>query len=181
MKIPYYYKLSLKMRHSADEVRAILIKNTLTDTGVSPKDSALKARAKSWADDSKSRDLYRTVMTPRGFEVFLAPAQWNYQSAAHQIVVATFQPYGTGCRIQLMFRMVAFIRIFMYFWGTGVLFGSFAIFFHSLDEGKYQDALITPFMFSPFYLGFWLIHYLSFGSDVDKLLLFLRSIGIPDR
>jgi hypothetical protein len=181
MRLPYYFKLSVKSLLSADEIRAILVKNTLTDTGISPKDSALKARAKNWADDSKSQDLYRTIFTATGFELYPALARWNYESGSVRVGVATFQPYGTGCRLVLTFKMVAFIRYFMYFWGAGVLFGGFSIFFHSLSEGKYRDALITPFAFSPFYLGFWLMHQVGFKSDVDKCLLFLRAIGIYPR
>jgi hypothetical protein len=181
MKLPYHYKLSVKLLLSADEIRAILSKNTLTDTGISPKDSALKARAKNWADDSKSQDLYRTIFTATGFELYPVPARWNYESMAVRVCVATFHSYGTGCRLELTFKMVAFIRYFMYFWATGVLYGSFAIFFHSLSEGKYRDALITPFAFIPFYLGFWFMHKIGFKSDVDKCLLFLRTIGIYPR
>lgn len=178
MKIPYHYKLSLKSLLSADEIRAVLTRNTLTDTGISPKDSALRARAKNWADDSKSLDLYRTTLTATGFELFEVPARWNYESVTTRACVATFHHYGTGCRLELTFKMVAFIRIFMYVWGFGVLFGSFSVFFHSLSVGSYRDALITPFAFIPFYLGFWFLHKLGFKNDVDKCLLFLRTIGI---
>ncbi|RZK28175.1 MAG: hypothetical protein EOO61_22430 [Hymenobacter sp.] len=181
MKLPYYYKLSIKSLYSADEIRGILTKHTLTDTGISPKDSALKARAKNWADDSKSRDLYRTTLTATGFELFTVPARWNYESVTTRVCVATFHGYGTGCRLVLTFKMVAFIRIFMYIWGFGVLFGSSSIFFGSLSEGKYRDALITPFAFIPFYLGFWFFHKVGFKDDVDKCLLFLRTIGIATK
>ena len=59
----------------------------------------------------------------------------------------------------------------------GAAFGILAIFFGSLAEGKYQDALITPFAMLPFPFGFWLFHKLLFKNDVDKALRFLRSIG----
>ena len=65
----------------------------------------------------------------------------------------------------------------MFIRGAGAAFGILSIFFGSLHEGKYRDALSTPFARSPFPLAFCLFHKVLFKSDVAKALRFLRSIG----
>jgi len=177
MKLPYYYKLTIRAWYSPDELAALLRQHTVTDQRIGEKDNALLAHARRQAVAGQPIDLFSTTFTTTGFALYCTVPEWDYQPMNRAVCVAHWQPEGSGSRIRLTCKAVLFIRIFMFIWGFGAAFGILAIFFGSLAEGKYRDALITPFATSPFPLAFWLFHKLIFKNDVDKALRFLRSIG----
>jgi hypothetical protein len=175
MKLPYYYKLTINTWHSPYKLEALLKQHTLTEQGTSQKDHLLLAKTKRQAAASEPADLFSTTFTATGFELFRTVPEWDYQPMSRAVCVARWLPEGNG--IRLTCKAMLFIRIFMFIWGFGAAFGILAIFFGSLSEGKYKDALITPFAMSPFPLVFWLFHKVLFQNDTDKALRFLRSIG----
>jgi hypothetical protein len=177
MKLPYYYKLTIRTWHSPDELAALLRQHTLTEQGTSEKDQVVLARARRPAAAKEPGALFSTTFTATGFALFSTVPEWDYKPMGRAVCVARWQPEGSGSRVWLTCKAVLFIRIFMFIWGSGAAFGILAIFFGSLAEGKYQDALITPFAMLPFPFAFWLFHKLLFQNDVDKALRFLRSIG----
>lgn len=177
MKLPYYYKLVYKTVYSAAELRARLVQHTLTDKRVGSKDNILLANARRKAAQGEPAALYGTEFTPEGFVLFQTVPERDF-ALSIDVCTGRFRPYGTGCRVELTCKAPLFIRIFMFIWGFGAAFGILSIFFGSISQGKYQDALITPFATLPFPFGFWLIHKVGFKNDVDKALSFLRSIGI---
>jgi hypothetical protein len=176
MKLPYYYKLTIRAWYSPAELAATLRRQTLTEQGLSEKDQGLRATARRQAAMGQPIDLFSTTFTDTGFTLSRALPEWDY-APGRAVCVARWQPEGSGSRIRLTCKAVIFIRIFMFIWGSGAAFGILAIFFGSLSEGKYRDALITPFATLPFPFGFWLFHKLIFKNDVDKALRFLDSIG----
>jgi len=176
MKLPYYYKLKVRTWLAPAELAALLRQHTLTEQGISEKDQLLRANAQRQAASGKPLDLFSTTFTATGFTLARALPEWDYVPG-RPVCVAHWQPEGSGSRVRLSCKAVLFIRIFMFIWGFGAAFGILSIFFGSLAEGKYRDALITPFAMSPFPLAFWLFHKLLFKNDVDKALRFLRSIG----
>jgi hypothetical protein len=178
MKLPYYYKLTIKTWHSPYKLEALLRQYTLTEQGTSQKDHLLLAKTRSQAAVSQPTDLFSTTFTDTDFELFLAAPEQDYKPIGRAVCVAKWLPEGEGVRLTC--KSVLFIRIFMFIWGFGAAFGILAIFFGSLAEGKYRDALITPFAMLPFPLGFWLFHKVIFKNDVDKALAFLRSIGFAN-
>lgn len=178
MKLPYYYNLAYKTIYSASELKARLVQHTLTDNRQGTKDNVLLANARRAAAHAEPTPLYCTEFTADGFALFPTVPDWDYQPVLRAVCVGRFRPYGTGCRVELTCKAVLFIRIFMGIWGFGAAFGILAIFFSSLSDGNYRDALITPFAMSPFPFGFWLFHKVLFKNDVDKAVLFLRSLGI---
>jgi hypothetical protein len=177
MKLPYYYKLTIRTWYSPVELATLLRKHTLTEQGTSEQDHVLLARARHQAAAKEPGDLFSTTFTATGFALFSTVPEWDYQPMSHAVCVARWQPEGSGSRVRLTCKAMLLIRIFMFIWGSGAAFGILAIFFGSLAEAKYQDALITPFAMLPFPLGFWLFHKVLFKNDVDKALRFLRSIG----
>lgn len=177
MKLPYYYKLTLRTWQSPTELAALLRQHTLTGQGTSEKDQLLRASARRQAANGTPLDLFSTTFTATGFALFCTVPEWDYQPMPRAVCVARWEPEGSGGRIWLTCKAVLFIRIFMFIWGSGAAFGILSIFFGSLAEGKYRDALITPFALSPFPLGFWLFHKVLFKNDVDKALRFLRGLG----
>jgi hypothetical protein len=177
MKLPYYYKLTIKTWHSPSELAALLKQHTLTEQRIGEKDNLLLANARRQAASGKPIALFSTTFTTTGFELYCTVPEADYQPMSRPVCVARWQPEGSGSRIRLTCKAVLFIRIFMFIWGFGAAFGILSIFFGSLSEGKYRDALITPFATSPFPFGFWLFHKLIFKNDVDKALRFLRSLG----
>ena len=176
MKLPYYYRLTIRTWHSPAELAAVLRQHTLTEQGFSEKDQVLRANARRQAASGQPLDLFGTTFTATGFALARALPEWDY-TPGRAVCVARWQPEGSGSRVRLTCKAVLFIRIFMFIWGFGAAFGILSIFVGSLSEGKYRDALITPFATIPFPLGFWLFHKLIFKNDVDKALRFLRSIG----
>jgi hypothetical protein len=177
MKLPYYYKLTIRTWHSPSELEALLRQHTITEQRMGEKDNILLANARRQAATGKPIDLFSTTFTATGFKLFCTVPDWDYKPMSLAVCVARWQPEGSGSRIWLTCKAVLFIRIFMFIWGSGAAFGILAIFFGSLAEGKYRDALITPFAMSPFPLAFWLFHKVIFKNDVDKALRFLRSLG----
>jgi hypothetical protein len=177
MKLPYYYRLTIRTWLSPSELAALLRQHTLTEQGRSEQDQVVRANARRQAASGKPSELFSTIFTATGFELSRAVPEWDYQPMSRAVCVARWQPEGSGSRIRLTCKAVIFIRIFMFIWGFGAAFGILSIFFGSLSEGKYRDALITPFAKLPFPLGFWLFHKVLFKNDVDKALRFLRSIG----
>jgi hypothetical protein len=177
MKLPYYYRLTIRTWLSPGELAALLRQHTLTEQGSSEQDQVLRANARRQAASGMPIELFSTTFTATGFELSRAVPEWDYKPMSRAVCVARWQPEGSGSRIRLTCKAVIFIRIFMFIWGFGAAFGILSIFFGSLSEGKYRDALITPFATLPFPLGFWLFHKVIFKNDVDKALRFLRSIG----
>jgi hypothetical protein len=173
MKLPYYYKLTVRTWHSPDELAALLRQHTITEQRVGEKDNLLLANARRQAAAKEPGDLFSTTFTATGFALFSTVPEWDYKPMGRAVCVAHWQPEG----VRLTCKAMLFIRIFMFIWGSGAAFGILAIFFGSLAEGKYRDALITPFATLPFPLGFWLFHKVIFKNDVDKALAFLRSLG----
>ncbi|RYY13807.1 MAG: hypothetical protein EOO36_15245 [Cytophagaceae bacterium] len=178
MKLPYYYKLAFETLYSASELKARLVQHTLTDNRQGSKDNVLLANARRAAAHARPVALYCTEFTADGFALFRTVPDWDYQPVSRAVCVGRVLPCGTGCRVELTCKAVLFIRVFMFIWGFGAAFGILAILFSSLREGKYRDALITPFATSPFPFGFWLFHKVLFKNDVDKAVLFLRSLCI---
>ena len=176
MKLPYYYKLTIRTWCSPAELAAVLRQQTLTEQGLSEKDQVLRANARRRAASGQPIELFSTTFTATGFTLARALPEWDY-APGRAVCVVRWQPEGSGSRIRLTCKAVLFIRIFMFIWGFGAAFGILSIFFGSLSEGKYRDALITPFAMSPFSLVFWLFHKVIFKNDVDKALRFLRSLG----
>ena len=177
MKLPYHYKLTIRTWHSPSELAALLRQHTITEQRIGEKDNILLATARRQAATGKPIALFSTTFTATGFELYCTVPEADYQPISRAVCVARWQPEGSGSRIRLVCKAVLFIRIFMFIWGFGAAFGILSIFFGSLSEGKYRDALITPFATSPFPFGFWLFHKLIFKNDVDKALRFLRSLG----
>jgi len=177
MKLPYYYQLTIRTWHSPDELAALLRQHTITEQRVGEKDNLLLANARRQAAAKEPGNLFSTTFTATGFALFSTVPEWDYKPMSRAVCVAQWQPEGSGSRVRLTCKAVLFIRIFMFIWGFGAAFGIISIFFGSLAEGKYQDALITPFAMLPFPFGFWLFHKLLFKNEVDKALRFLRSIG----
>jgi hypothetical protein len=177
MKLPYYYKLAYKTIYSAAELKARLVQHTLTDKRQGSKDNTLLANARRRAAQGEPAALYCTEFTPEGFILSQTVPERDFQ-LANDVCTGRFRPYGTGCRVVLTCKAPLFIRIFMFIWGFGAAFGILSIFFGSISQGKYRDALITPFAMLPFPLGFWLLHKVGFKNDVDKAIRFLRSIGL---
>lgn len=176
MKLPYHYRLTFKTLLSAAEINAALTRHALTSDGASPnaKDAALRQAAIT----SGAEYLYRAELSATGFQLFTCYRNSDFDYYRRPLCRAVYYPYGTGCRFELTFKAILFVRIFMFIWGNGALLGFCSIFFGSLSAGKYQDALITPFAFSPFALGFWVFHRVLFENDVTKCLRFLHGIGI---
>lgn len=177
MKLFYYYKLTIRVWHSPSELAALLRQHTITAQRPGEKNRMPLANARRRAAAGEPIALFSTTFTATGFELYCTVPEANYQPMSRAVCVARWQPEGSGSRIRLTCKAVLFIRVFMFTWDFGAAFGILSIFFGSLSEGKYRDALITPFALSPFPLAFWLFHKVIFKNDVDKALYFLRSLG----
>lgn len=167
MKLPYYYTFTLHSSLSIGELRAALVAN-----------SALGWKPRGTAPPR-----------PAGFDARYAPHVADTSMRKYQLLklldpttggrlypkcYLRAEERGTYCRVELKFRPVLFLSIFMTIWSSGVLLATFGIGSDTLLHHPEQAGFLLIFL--PFYLVFWFFHRVTFSSLVPVYLERLREV-----
>jgi hypothetical protein len=157
MKLPYYYTFTLHSPLSIAELKAALLANS----------------APGWQPRATAKP------TAAGFDARYAPHVADTSLRKYQLLKVVdpatgarlypkcylrAEERGTYCRVQLKFRPVLFLSIFMTIWSSGVLLATFGIGSETLRHHPEQAGFLLIFL--PFYLGFWFFHWATFSSLV---------------
>ena len=78
MKLPYYYKLTIRTWHSPSELAALLRQHTITEQHIGEKDNLLLATARRQAANGKPIALFSTTFTATGFELYCTVPAADY-------------------------------------------------------------------------------------------------------
>jgi hypothetical protein len=176
MLLPFFYKTTIKTTLTEQQVRDIIVSNTITKNGKSFKDKRVKVWNKRQFEVTDKNYLYRAKFKNECFKLYrILDGERN---SFNPLCFGKLYQVGNDRFIKLTFRSAIFVLIFMFIWTSGVVFGTLAIFIGSINDGKYEDALLTPIMLSPFYLGLWFFHRFGFKKEVNRALHFFDSIEL---
>jgi hypothetical protein len=181
MLLPFYLTTSIATKLSEEEVKAVLHDNSITDNGKTSKDKKVTAWNEEQFKDTQKNYLYKAKIKQKRFKLYRIPegaVAGKPSNSFNPLCFGKIYQSSDGCIIKLTFRSTIFVLIFMAIWTSGALFGILAIFIHSLNQNKYQDALFAIIVAIPFYLGFWFFNKFGFKKEVDRTLIFFNNIGL---
>ncbi|HEX3167236.1 MAG TPA: hypothetical protein VHQ93_13300 [Chitinophagaceae bacterium] len=181
MLLPFYYTTSIKTNLSEQQVKDILYNNTVTDNGKTFKDKRAMVLNRQQFKNTETNYLYKAKIhgkTFRLYRILEGPVGGKPRNSFNPLCFGKLYHVDNECIIELTFRSVMFVLLFMFIWTSAAVFGILAIFISSLSEGKYQDALFALVLAIPFYLGFWFFNKFGFKKEVDKTLYFFNNIGL---
>jgi len=181
MRLPFYFTTSVTTKLSDEQVKAVLYDNSITDNGKTSKDKKVTAWNKEQFEGTQKNYLYRARIKQKNFKLYRIPEDsvgGKPSNSFNPLCFGKIYQRSDGCTIKLTFRSAIFVLFFMAIWTSGALFGILGIFIHSLNQSKYQDALLALVFAVPFCLGFWLFDKFGFKKEVDRTLFFFESIGL---
>ena len=183
MHFPFYYKTSIKTNLSQQQVRDILLMNTLTKNGKTFKDKKTIVLNARQFKITGTNYLYKSTISDKKFKIYRV-----LEGSVNGKPRNSFLPFCFGKLnqvdynyiIPLTFRSARFVLLFMFIWTSGLIFGTVEIMMSEFQNGRLTGVLITPIVLSPFYLGIWVFNKFGFKKEVDKTLLFFENIGLTE-
>lgn len=171
MKLPYYYTFTLHSSLSIGELKAALVANSAP--GWQPRHPAPPIAA--GFDTRYAPHVADTSMRKYQMLKLLDPATGG---RLYPKCYLRAEERGTYCRVELKFRPVLFLSVFMTIWSSGVLLATFGIGSDTLQHHPEQAGFLLIFL--PFYLGFWFFHWATFSSLVPAYLQRLREVLVAN-
>ena len=171
MKLPYYYTFTLHSSLSIGELKAALVASSAP--GWKPRNPAPPAVADF--DARYAPHVADTSLRKYQLLKLLDPATGG---RLYPKCYLRAEERGTYCRVQLKFRPVLFLSVFMTIWSSGVLLATFGIGSDTLRHHPEQAGALLILL--PFYLVFWFFHRVTFSSLVPVYLQRLREVLIAN-
>jgi hypothetical protein len=170
MTLPYYYTTTLRARLSNTQIASALRANSVDGL----QNLAKLKKEVAW---NRTDVRYTPEESDDTWKKYRLVKLADAATGARLFPKCYFKMEDIGAYrlVQLKFRPVLFISIFMTIWSSGVLLATYAFLTLPFKTGKFSDAVGILLML-PFHLAFWFFHKVIFKDGAKESVLLLKRI-----